>query len=450
MVLLEQELDLYALWQVIAKRWKLIVLMPVFAALASGLISIYLITPQYSASTTLIVSRQFATHEDIYRDVQLSRELVDTYREIMSSQRVLRLVIANRGLSYSVDEMQEKIDVQPVRDTELINVGVTDSDPVLARDIANETAWVFKEQVVEIMDIENVSVVDEAVEPGGPSSPRVRLNIAVAFVVGLMGAFGLAFLIEYLDRTVKNPDEIQELLKVPVIGVVPRADGEDLFVKSSPRSPPAEAFRTLRTNIQYSRVDRPVKSIVVAGANPQCGKSTVAANLAATLAGSGFSVLLIDADLRRPMQHRFFEIDSEPGLSSLIFNSELDLESTAKKSEVDRLTILTSGPVPPYPAEMLASERMEGLAAEVAHKYDYVVYDSPPILAVTDAALLSRLTDGTLLVLDYGRVTRDEAAGALEQLYKVQTDVIGLIINSMPYSKSYYNGYQYYYGEKKK
>lgn len=443
---MEQELDLRALWQVIAKRWKFIIVIPLAAALISLLVSAYIITPQYTASTTIIVTRPADTSELIYRDVQLSRELVGTYREIMHSRRVLEMAIANRSLPYSAGQLREMVDVQAVRDTELLTVDVTHPDPELARDIANEMARVFKEQVVDIMKIENVSVVDEAVTPGGAVSPRVDLNVAVAFVVGLMAAFGLAFLHEYLDQSVKDPGEAQQLLQVPVIGVVPRVEGEMLFARSKPRAPAAEAFRTLRTNIEYSSIDKPVKNILIAGANPACGKSTVASNLAITLARRESSVLLVDADLRRPIIHKLFNLVNEPGLSSLIFKEGLNLNEVIRRSEEEEnLYILPSGPIPPYPAEMLSSGRMKILNEEFARRFEYVIYDSPPVIAVTDAALLSRLVDGTLMVLDYGVVRKDEAQGALEQFYKVHANVIGMVINNMPHSKSYYNGYQYYY-----
>lgn len=442
---MEQELDLYAIWKVIAKRWKLIILLPVFAVLVSALVSLYVLTPQYTASTTLMVTRPVDTGQILYQDIQVSRQLVATYREIVHSRRVLDIVIANLSLPYNIADLREKVDVQSVRDTELITVDVTDPDPVMARDIANEVASAFMGQIIEIMQVENVSVVDEAITPGSPVSPRVSLNLAVAFVVGLMAALGLAFLIEYMDRTVKEPADVQNQLNLPVIGIIPRVDGEKLFTVSEPRSPSSEAFRTLRTNIHYSSIDQQVKRILVAGANPACGKSTITANLGVTLARSGASVLIVDADLRKPTLHTFFGINSEPGLSNLIFSEDFDLDEVMHNRGHKKLMVLPSGPIPPYPAEMLASERMKKLNTTFSERFDYVIYDSPPVIAVTDAALISKLVDGTLLVLDYGRVKWDEAAGALEHLNKVQANIIGVIINAMPISKAYYNGYQYYY-----
>ena len=442
---MEQELDLLALWRVVAKRWIMILLLPLVAALASFLYSSYMITPLYSASTTLMVTRQADISEIYWQDIQVSRQLVETYREIALSRRVMELAAATSDLPYDAAELRGKIEVESVRDTELINLTATDPDPVLARDMANVVAGTFMEEVIEIMNIQNVSVVDEAVTPGGPVSPRIQINVAVAFMVGLMGALGAAFLLEYLDQTIKDPGETHKLLELPVVGVVPRVKGDNLFTLNDPRSPPAEAFRTLRTNIQYSSVDRPLGKILVTGANPQCGKSTVAANLSVTLAMSS-PVLLVDADLRRPTQHQIFNIGNEQGLSSLIFRRELELGDVAYKGDNDNLTILTSGPIPPYPAEMLSSNRMKELIESFMDHYKYVVFDSPPVIAVTDAALLANLTDGTLFVLDYGRVKKNEAVEALESLGKVQANIIGTIINAMPHSKSYYNGYRYYYG----
>jgi len=444
---LENELDLYAIWQVIAKRWKLIVLMPLMAALVSALISIFIIIPQYAASTTLMVTRPTDTSQILYQDIQVSRQLVNTYREIVHSRRVLEVVIANRSLPYSVADLREKVEVSSVRDTELITIDVTHPDPQQAEEIANAVARAFMEQIIEIMQIENVSVVDEAVAPTRPVSPRVNLNVAVAFVVGLMAAFGLAFLVEYLDQTIKDPGETQKLLEIPVIGLVPIVEkGEALFTRSNPRSPASEAFRTLRTNIQYSSIDHPVRRILVTGANPECGKSTIAANLSITLAQTGNSVLLIDGDLRKPMQHKIFDMDSEPGLSNLIFKEGIDISLALRRSGQDNLMILPSGPTPPYPAELLSSKRMRKLVEHLSEEFNYIVIDSPPIIAVTDPALLSKLVDGTLMVLDYGIVKKDDALGAIEQLRKVQANVIGAVINAMPYSRSYYNGYSYYYG----
>ena len=443
---MEKELDLLEIWQVIVKRWKLVILIPLLAALSSAIVSIYIITPLYSASTTLMITRQADATQILYSDIQISRQLVQTYREIVRSYRVLEMVIANRALPYSVGELRDKVEVQAVRDTELIIIEVTDPDPVMASGIANEVALSFMDQIVEIMNVENISIIDAAITPDRAVSPRVPLNTAVTFVVGLMAAIGFVFLLEYQDRTIKDPSEAQRLLGITVIGVIPEVANKQLFASSNPRAPASEAMRTMRTNIQFAGIDKELKRILVTGANPACGKSTVTANLGVTLAQTGAKVLLVDADLRKPTMHQIFEINKEPGLTNLIINPEMTTEKVIQKSGYNNLYILSSGPVPPYPAELLNSAKMKALVELIAKEYDYLVFNSPPVIAVTDSAILSTLTDGTLFVLDYGRVTRDEAAWALEQLGKVQAKIIGTVLNAVPYSKSYYNGYQYYYG----
>lgn len=443
-------MDLYAIWQVIRKRWIMIVAIPLLAALVSALVSMFVITPQYSATTTLMVTRPDTGSQILYQDIQISRQLVATYREIVHSRRVLSQAIALRSLPFDVNELREKVEVESVRDTEIIVIKVIDPDPELAKNIANDVSRAFMDQIEQIMQVENVSVVDPAVTPTSPESPRVRMNVAVAFAVGLMAAFGLAFLFEYLDRSIKDPEEARKLLDLPVVGAIPYSDEGQLFASSSPRSPEAEAFRTLRTNIQYTGIDQRMKVILVTGANPACGKSTVSSNLAVTLSQTGASVLLIDGDMRKPTLHRIFGTQSEPGLSTLIVNDNVEPDTVIRPTKHKNLKLLTCGPVPPYPAELLGSDKMRQMIKRFAGDFDYIVMDSPPVIAVTDAALLSRLADGTILVLDHGRVKREEAVSAMESLLKVQAQMIGTVLNNIPVGRGYYyNEYSKYYGQDK-
>jgi len=442
---LEEELDLYAIWQIIVKRWKLIVLLPVLATLASFLIYSHLSTPLYSSSTTMMV-RGFDNASQIYmEDINISRQLVPTYREIIRSRRVLEAVIANSSMPYSAAQLRGKVDVQAVGNTELISIMVTDPDPVLARDIANELATTFMDQIVEIMQVENVSIIDQAVTPNVPNRTNIKRNVGVVLVISLMVAFGLAFLLEFLDQTIKEHEDAQKVLGIPVIGMTPRADGEGLFTRDDPHSPASEAFRTLWTNIQYSSIDKPLKKILITGANQACGKSTVSANLSVTIARSGKKVLLIEGDLRRPNVHNIFGLAGETGLSSIIFKEGIEINLAIHKTEQENLLILPSGPLPPYPAEFLASERMKRLVSFFAERFEYLIFDSPPVMAVTDAAIISRLVDGVLIVLYYGRVRRDEAKEALSSLARVQANVIGTVINAIPLNRSYYGSYNSYY-----
>lgn len=218
-----------------------------------------------------------------------------------------------------------------------------------------------------------------------------------------------------------------------------------LVTFTDPRSPVAEAYRSLRTNIQFSGLEKPIRSILVTGATPYIGKSTVSANLAVILAQSGASVLVVDADLRRPTLHKMFEVDNQRGLTNLLLDSALSPQSVIQKTMIEGLQVMASGPLPPNPAELLAMEKMKRLMDTLLQLYDYVIYDSPPVMAVTDATVLSRQVDGTILTLGYGKVTREEAVYAKEQLEKARANIIGVIINGMPNGRKGYQYYYYYY-----
>ena len=223
---LEQELDLRDLWHMVVNRWQFIVVIPLVAMLISAAISVFLITPQYQSSATLLVLKQQPEQSLQYSDLQISRQLVQTYREIARSRRVLDSVIDNLKLDYSYGQLREKVEVTSVRDTEVIHITVTDPNPRLARRIANQVADSFKAQTEEIMQLESVTILDYAVIPSRPVSPRIPLNIAIALVVGLMVAAGLVFLLEYLDNTVKTPEDVQEYLGLPVLGIIPYVEEE--------------------------------------------------------------------------------------------------------------------------------------------------------------------------------------------------------------------------------
>ncbi len=218
---MEQELELSELWQIVSKRWKMILLITLLAVLICAAVSLFIIKPQYVASTTLMVMKPVESEQILYQDIQVSRQLADTYQVVVHSRRVLDKVIRSLNLPYSPAEMKEKVKVSSVQNTEIITIDVTDTDPRLAVLISNQVARTFMQEITEIMNIENVSLIDEAAVPGRPVSPRVELNIAVALVIGVMVAVGLAFLQHYLDQTIKKEEELQDLFGLTVLGTIP-------------------------------------------------------------------------------------------------------------------------------------------------------------------------------------------------------------------------------------
>jgi non-specific protein-tyrosine kinase len=307
-------------------------------------------------------------------------------------------------------------------------------------------------RLAEARTMDNVVVVQEAGVPEEPVRPRTMLNTLLAAVVGAMLAVGTALLIEYLDDTLKCPEDVARVLGLSTLGAIAhmRMDGranrteEQLVTALTPKSPISEAFRTLRTNIQFSSVDKPIRRLLVTSPSPTDGKSITAANLATVMAQAGQSVVLVDGDLRRPVLHKIFKLPNAAGVTSaMLARSNPSADGCLLPTQVENLQLLTSGPLPPNPSELLGSQRMSKLIEDLEQEADMLIFDSPPTLVVTDAAVLAKQVDGVLLVID-ARTTREEVARrAMEELAKVGAPVLGVVLNKVPVSRR--GGYGYYY-----
>jgi capsular exopolysaccharide synthesis family protein len=315
--------------------------------------------------------------------------------------------------------------------------------------------------------------LDAATVPGAPVSPNVPRAVLIALALAVIGAFGFALLLESLDNTIKSQEDVEKTVGVAFLGVVPTMDLEqtgqepsspsvaallkagsvrDLYVLSHPQSSAAECCRAIRTNILFMTPDKPARSLLITSAGPQEGKTTVAANLAITLAQSGLRVLLVDTDMRRPRLHRVFGVaSSSNGLSRAIV-AECEVTEVIRETGVPNLFLLPCGACPPNPAELLHAERFRRIVDELTQKFDRVIFDSPPVGAVTDAAILSRLTDGTVLVAKGRHTTRDSLTRAYRQISGEGTvNVLGCILNDLDLSRRgqygyyYYSRYGYYY-----
>jgi len=224
---------------------------------------------------------------------------------------------------------------------------------------------------------------------------------------------------------------------------VSRSAIRPLITEVSPRSPAAESYRMLRTNIDFSAIDRKIQTIMLTSAGPEEGKSTTAANLAVVYAQAGRKVLIIDADMRKPSLHLTFNLSNRRGLSNVMIG-QVSLEDAVQPSDTDHLHCLTSGPIPPNPAEMLASSRMANLLEELRKAYDHIIIDTPPVIAVTDPQIIASRCDGVLLVVEYGRVRRELALKAKQLLEHAQANILGVVINNKKHSKEHEYYYQYY------
>jgi polysaccharide biosynthesis transport protein len=289
----------------------------------------------------------------------------------------------------------------------------------------------------------SIRVIDEALVPTAPYLPRRQRDLMMAGLSGLILALGLVFGFEYLDNRIKSPQEIRAHLNLPFLGMVPRIDtsGATLLHEGVP-APFAEAIRAIRTNVLFSSAEEGVRMVVVTSAGPGEGKSLFSSNLSVSLAQAGQRVLHIDADMRRPRVHEIFEITQEPGFSNLLVGDCKPSEAV-RKTAVEHLCILPAGMIPPNPAELLGSKRCQEYLATLGEHFDWVILDSPPVLAVADASIVANQATGVVFVVGADQTTRNTARTAIEQLHGAQAHVIGAVLNRADVERNpyYYSAY---------
>jgi tyrosine-protein kinase Etk/Wzc len=333
-------------------------------------------------------------------------------------------------------------------------------------------------RIARASTISNIDVVDPAITPDSPIKPQKRKNLMLGLLVGLMFGVGAAFFLDYLDDTIKDEEEAKRALGWPLLALIPAIEngsGENkpadrssrLVVMSNPKSSVSEAFRGLRTAIHFSSLKRDTKVVMITSSFPGEGKSTIAANLALTFAQAGNRVILIDCDLRRPSLNTIFEHSRTPGVTELLAG-DVTLEQALHTTDIENISLLTAGTIPPNPAELLCSDNMRALLARLRESYDMVIIDAPPVIPVTDAPLLTAFTDMVVVVIESGRIPAKAAQRMKELLQSVQAPVAGFVLNDRTalfadtygyygkgyYGKGYYGrryyGYSYYGADEQK
>jgi succinoglycan biosynthesis transport protein ExoP len=303
--------------------------------------------------------------------------------------------------------------------------------------------------------VNTLSLVEPAVVATEPIDSNQLRTVLLAAAVGLVLAIGTAFLLEYLDDTIKTPQDVDRTMHLTTLAGISRIRGdhyeEKLITVKHPKAPISEAYRVLRTNLQFSSLDQPLRTLVVTSPNPVEGKSTTVANLGVVMAQAGKSVIVVDADLRRPVLHRIFQLNNDRGLTDVLLSAEPLLDGHLQATGVENLRLLNTGPLPPNPSELLGSQRMARLIEQLKAEADVVLFDSPPSLAVTDASVLATQTDGVLIVADAGRTRRNLARESVERFQQVGAKTLGVVLNRLKAGRggSYYY-YNYYYGDGKK
>lgn len=441
--------------RVLRRRWRIVVALVVLSTTTAVTLTA-LSTRVYQADAQVFVSLQDSgggTTSGAYQGNLFSQERVKSYAKIANSPKVTGAVVDQLDLDLTPAQVASKITATAPADTVLVDLVVRDPSPIRARDIANAVSTQFAKVVSDLerppsgrTSPVSVTVVRPAELPVTPVAPRSAINIALGLLLGVAIGVAVAVLRETLDTTIKSTEDVQKLTGIAPLGVIAydgAAQRNPLVSQLDTRTGRGEAFRTLRTNLRFADVDSPPRMVVISSSVAGEGKSTTACNLAITLASAGVNVVLVEADLRRPRVADYMGIEGAAGLTDVLIG-RVALDEVLKRWGGSTLQVLTSGALPPNPSELLSSEHMADLLAALREHTDIVLIDAPPLLPVTDAAVLARQCDGALLVVRHGKTTREQATRALAALSSVGSRVLGTVLNMAPSTgpNSYY-GYGY-------
>lgn len=410
--------------------------------------------PTYTAETQLFVAIQSSgSVQELQQGNTFSQARVQSYVRTVDSPVVLQPVIDTLGLDSTAEQLAAEVAATTEPSTVLIDISVVNTSPVQAAAIAQEVAGSLIKAVDTLEKPRNggpspvsLSVIKPAVAPSTPSAPNARMNLLLGLIVGLAAGIGLGVLRTALDNRIRGESDLRHITTAPLLGGISfdhDATRKPLLTQAAPQSPRAESFRQLRTNLQFANVSGQAKTVLVTSSLPGEGKSTTATNLAIALAQAGQAVCLVDADLRRPMINEYLGLDRSAGLTTALVGAA-DVDDLLQPWGEDNLYVLTAGQIPPNPSELLGSNEMRQLIDRLAQAFDSIIIDAPPLLPVTDAAVLSQHVGGVVLVVGSQKLKHQDLEKSINALELVGSNILGIVLNRLPakgpdaYAYSYY------------
>jgi non-specific protein-tyrosine kinase len=451
-------LDLKEFYRLVLRNLILVVL-STFLGLASAFAITDAQKPMYESTIQLFVSTPAASVDisALAQGSSFSQQRVKSYAQVINGSETLTPVIKALKLPYTVQELARRVKATAPLDTVLINVAVQDEDPVTASTIANAIGLQFTSTATNLefgsgTNEIKVSVVKEAIPAKSPASPKKLLNLLLGTILGFGLGVAIALIRIIFDTTIKNEEQLGGLALLSAIVFDKEAKKRPLITQMDRQSIRSEAFRTLRTNLQFINPDNSPKVIAITSANPNEGKTSTSLNLALALSLAGFKTVFVEADLRRPSLSKLIEVDkNQPGLSELLPlpSSELlqgNIEHYLKEFEGTEMKYIPSGKSPENPSELLSQTNFKLLLDQLRNTFDYVIIDTPPVLVVTDAAIISTVVDGVVILAHAGKTMQSQLNGVVSALTQVNANIYGVILNQIPLKARDYDNYGYRYG----
>ncbi len=445
-------MDFKQFLSVLRRRWMTILAMVLVAVGISSAIT-FTQTPQYASRSQIFLTVDVRNTTDAYAALLFASNRATSYATVAKSTQLSERVIEQLDLEMTPEELASKIEAEVVETTSLIKITVKDDDPRRAQTINDVTTSEFTKYVAGLEtsaegDSQIIAqITDEATYNPDQVSPRVVINLVVAAIVGLLIGIALAIARDLLDRTIRTADHVADLTDAPVLASI----GFESDLRSSPVltdlggfAARTEAFRLLRTNLQFIDLDHPPRCLVVTSAVPGEGKTMTSTNLAVALAQTGRNTVIIDADLRRPRVASTLGLDPAIGLTTALVG-KTEIHDAIQVHEPSGLHVLASGAKPPNPTEILQSKITQDLIARLRSSYDMVIIDAPPLLPVADASVLAQLADGVIVVVRHASTTRDQLEEAVNRLQHVGARLYGVVVNMV--AKRAIGSYYYYYYE---
>lgn len=448
---MEQSFNYQAILKELKNGLKFIILTTMLTTVLGAIITFFWLSPVYESKTDLLVNGTVVkgNGEDLsLNEVEINIRLIETYSIMIKSDRIMDKVEDKLDQRISKEELVKQTSVVTNENSQIISIIAENQNPENAAEMANEVALTFKEEVKKVMDIDNVYVLSSARPSDKPVRPNKMINILLSMVIGFILSATWVLYRKHFDMKLITIHEVEEALSLPVLSGIPHMKkskkmggglSQQLLKAGEVHSPLAEAYRSLRTIVQYKTKNNAASALMVTSKHPNEGKSLTSANLAIVMALDNKKTVYIDCDLRRPDGQFLFGVSSRKGVTSY-----LEGYSTAKEvvtgTHIPNLSVIVAGIIPPNPTELLSSKRMDQLLQELKKEFDYIIIDSPPMV-VSDSLALANKVDGCIFVVNAQKSKRDEVTDGIQQLQQVKTEILGTILNEIAPSKKV----QYYY-----